>query len=327
MHHTGYRKLFNGILQTLCFVCSPLLYSYAKNTLYYSVIDLLTAFGLFACAAIVLYLMVCAIVACFRCKRVTGALYITTTLIMVMLLLLWYVLYGPAQQMVDSLLQFHRDHADTDVIKNAIGSTKVLLPIVFILSGAGMWGIMRLTAGAQQRIMRLLWVMGIVLIVLPLSELSVRLMTSPRVASQKKIVQGTIASGTQTNLHQPAIYYIICDAYTSSDVLRRYFSYDNSGWTDTLEAQGFFVANHSRCNYTITQMSLCSSLNMEYIPTNGNRYDSHILQQTTINKIRRSTVAQKLMAQGYTYIPVGHWFFSVISCCSRSPMILRSMCR
>jgi len=123
-----------------------------------------------------------------------------------------------------------------------------------------------------------------------------------------------------SNLHQPNIYYIICDAYTSSGVLHRYFSYDNSNWTQTLEARGFFVAQRSRCNYTITQMSLCSSLNMDYVSTNGNRYDSHALQQMTTDKIQWNAVAQKLMAHGYTYVPVGHWFFSDFS--SNDPHIV-----
>jgi hypothetical protein len=318
--HTGFRQLVNGMLLTLCFVGSPLLYSYAKNTLYYSVIDMLTALGLFGGAAIIFYLIVYAVFSCFRAKGANGALYTTTTLIVVMLLLLWYVFYGPAQQVVSSLLQFHKEHAGSGDIKNAIGPTKVLLPIILILSGAGLWGIARLSVGAQQRILRLFWVVGIMLIVLPLSELSIRLMAHPHAASQKKIVQGAVSSGTQPSLHQPNIYYIICDAYTSSGVLQRYFSYDNSAWTQTLEARGFFVAARSRCNYTITQMSLCSSLNMDYVSTNGNRYDSHILQQTTMDKIRRNAVAQKLMAHGYAYIPIGHWFFSDFS--SKDPHIV-----
>jgi hypothetical protein len=64
----------------------------------------------------------------------------------------------------------------------------------------------------------------------------------------------------------PDIYYIILDMYTRSDVLRSDFGYDNSWFIDELENMGFYVADCSRSNYTQTELSLSSSLNMDYLP-------------------------------------------------------------
>ncbi len=64
----------------------------------------------------------------------------------------------------------------------------------------------------------------------------------------------------------PDIYYIILDMYTRADVLRSDFDYDNSQFIDELEKMGFYVADCSRSNYTQTELSLSSSLNMDYLP-------------------------------------------------------------
>lgn len=64
---------------------------------------------------------------------------------------------------------------------------------------------------------------------------------------------------------QPDIYYIILDGYASAGSLDKYYGYDNSEFTSSLEDKGFYVADESRSNYTQTRLSLPSSLNLEYI--------------------------------------------------------------
>lgn len=62
----------------------------------------------------------------------------------------------------------------------------------------------------------------------------------------------------------PDIYYIILDGYTRSDVLMERFGYDNSNFLMGLENLGFYIADCSRSNYILTQLTLPTMLNMAY---------------------------------------------------------------
>lgn len=74
----------------------------------------------------------------------------------------------------------------------------------------------------------------------------------------------------------PDIYYIILDAYARQDVLREIYHYDNSEFLDFLTRSGFYVADKSHSNYCMTDLSLSSSLNFEYIDVlTGHKPISH----------------------------------------------------
>lgn len=64
----------------------------------------------------------------------------------------------------------------------------------------------------------------------------------------------------------PDIYYIIVDSYGRADLLEAAYGYDNSDFVAGLQALGFYVAECSRSNYVRTELSLTSSLNMQYLP-------------------------------------------------------------
>jgi hypothetical protein len=65
----------------------------------------------------------------------------------------------------------------------------------------------------------------------------------------------------------PDIYFIIFDAYTSTSVLKERFNYDNSEVIAELEELGFYSAYCSQSNYTRTEYTITSTLNMEYLDT------------------------------------------------------------
>ncbi|MBL4586709.1 MAG: hypothetical protein JKX84_06605 [Flavobacteriales bacterium] len=65
--------------------------------------------------------------------------------------------------------------------------------------------------------------------------------------------------------NRPSIYYLIMDAYGRNDILKEYYDYDNSDFTDALTEIGFYVADKSFANYNKTILSLPSSLNMMYL--------------------------------------------------------------
>ncbi len=63
----------------------------------------------------------------------------------------------------------------------------------------------------------------------------------------------------------PDIYYIILDGYPREDVLREFYGYDNSAFSNRLRDLGFYVADKSQANYINTSYSLVSSLDANYI--------------------------------------------------------------
>ncbi len=65
----------------------------------------------------------------------------------------------------------------------------------------------------------------------------------------------------------PDVYYIILDAYARDDVLLQDHGLDNGPLLSELEDLGFFIARCSQSNYAQTQLSLSSSLNMDYLPS------------------------------------------------------------
>ena len=63
----------------------------------------------------------------------------------------------------------------------------------------------------------------------------------------------------------PDIYFIVLDGYGRSDVLKEFYGYDNSDFLRGLKEKGFYVAQDSMANYSITALSVAATLNAEYI--------------------------------------------------------------
>jgi hypothetical protein len=63
----------------------------------------------------------------------------------------------------------------------------------------------------------------------------------------------------------PDIYVLIPDDYGRSDVLRRYFGYDNAAFIARLKQRGFVVSDQSRSPYSDSEMNIAAMLNMDYL--------------------------------------------------------------
>lgn len=101
----------------------------------------------------------------------------------------------------------------------------------------------------------------------------------------------------------PDIYYIILDAYSRDDFLMDSFQFDNTDFLDSLTEMGFFVAYCSQSNYSQTQLSLPSSLNMNYLESFYNsENDGEIQAGGLIKFIQQSLVRQILENSGYSVI-------------------------
>jgi hypothetical protein len=98
----------------------------------------------------------------------------------------------------------------------------------------------------------------------------------------------------------PDIYYIIPDSFGRSDLLLQALNYDDSAFIQRLQEMGFYVASCSQSNYPRTDVSMASSLNMDYLQNLDDNFqpgneDRDILHAS----IKRSAVRYELESVGY----------------------------
>jgi hypothetical protein len=81
------------------------------------------------------------------------------------------------------------------------------------------------------------------------------------------VAETQVSSPFELSVVQPApdVYFIVLDAYGRADVLQDLFDYDNSEFINELQNMGFYVVQCSQSNYARTQLSMASTLNMDYI--------------------------------------------------------------
>ncbi len=63
----------------------------------------------------------------------------------------------------------------------------------------------------------------------------------------------------------PDVYFFLLDSYGRSDLLKSAYGFDNSAFDDALMERDFYVASCSQSNYVRTEVSVGSSLNMQYL--------------------------------------------------------------
>ena len=142
----------------------------------------------------------------------------------------------------------------------------------------------------------------VILIILPLIGL-----TSHKISSKKSDLffraatdHAAISENFKYTGPKPDIYYIILDGYMRNDVMKEFWGFDNSEFTNFLTNRGFYVASKSRSNYSYTALSLPSSLNMQYLNTEDENFsDSHL---PLIEMIDDNKVVKFAKALGYKYI-------------------------
>ena len=111
---------------------------------------------------------------------------------------------------------------------------------------------------------KILNILSLALVIIPLLEIGFYKYNSSIAESRKKS-KLLIESNDYRNKNKPDIYYFIFDMYPGFKTLNDMFNYDNASFLNYLNQKGFYVALKSKSNYPITQYSISSSLNMEYI--------------------------------------------------------------
>lgn len=94
----------------------------------------------------------------------------------------------------------------------------------------------------------------------------------------------------------PDVYFIVLDAYARADVLDELYGHDNEPFLGGLESRGFYVADDSYSNYAMTQLSLASTLNMDYLGEDPARRPADLDRA-----IQESSVVRAFQERGYRY--------------------------
>ena len=103
---------------------------------------------------------------------------------------------------------------------------------------------------------------------------------------------------------RPDIYYIVLDGMVRLDVLERLYGVDSREAVAALESMGVEIPRRSRSNYTQTQLSMASSLNMQYLdelaPLMNDRRD----KRPVMRLISESGGVTALRRHGYDVVVV-----------------------
>jgi hypothetical protein len=124
-----------------------------------------------------------------------------------------------------------------------------------------------------------------------------------RVGAPSKDYQRRTALPTTTQPERlPDIYYIILDSYGRSDELRRLYQFDNRPFLDHLRQRGFYIAERSTTNYCQTFISLCSTLNGQYLGWLSGADQSIDSWNDACTAMRESAVLATLKQHGYKLV-------------------------
>jgi hypothetical protein len=144
-----------------------------------------------------------------------------------------------------------------------IGRTSIILSILLLFFVLVALFVIRSKKDMSQ-FTQMLNIGGLVLLLTMLPNIVIYSLSTSNYRQVKTDFKNPGELGT-TQQTKPDIYYIILDGYARQDVLQEQYFYDNTDFLKFLRKRGFFVADRSNSNYTLTYLSLASSLNMMYL--------------------------------------------------------------
>lgn len=159
------------------------------------------------------------------------------------------------------------------------------------------------TACALNSINKFLNVMTVVLLAFVAAECARnwrQQTTSAGVTVAKAWTQPTLT--LRKSASAPDIYFLVFDRYAGAETLRRHYQFDNDGFMQQLRDRGFRVVEQARSNYPLTLLSMCSTLNLAYLP------DERLRDVDYARLIQNHSVGRSLKRLGYEYHHLGNWF-------------------
>jgi len=150
---------------------------------------------------------------------------------------------------------------------------------------------------------------GLALVAIPILSICASWFTAWRGTTVREMTEGSVKLDTS---NRPDIFYVILDGYGRSDALKRVIGFSNDWFIKGLEDRGFFVAKEGHSNYCQTELSLSSSLNMNYLPEILPNLDPSWEDRKILDRlIDKNGVASYLRRIGYRYEAMTTGFPSV----------------
>ncbi len=194
--------------------------------------------------------------------------------------------------------------------KGVFTRDEVLFPLWLILCLV-IFSLILKTKGELKNLTLFLNIISVTLIAFPTTsiatyELTKRYPFSKREDLIKHFTKDSNNTKISAKPNLPDIYYIIFDRYANSNVLKEYFSYDNSEFINYLKDKGFYVATDSCTNYPKTYLSLASSLNLNYLDLVKEKIGTHLNDETVVYDLLRDyKVWRFLKSKGYKFVHLG----------------------
>ena len=126
---------------------------------------------------------------------------------------------------------------------------------------------------------------------------------SPRSAHALGSKKAPIESDLVRPKNSSDVYFFLLDMYARSDLLKQAYGFDNSQFITGLEQRGFFVGKCSQSNYPRTELSLGSSLNMQYLQQLNDTFTPDNIDRTALwDSLRHNAVRYNFESMGYQTI-------------------------
>lgn len=156
---------------------------------------------------------------------------------------------------------------------------------------------------------RFLNAVGLILLAQPLFTIAAGLISIKRDLNQVSTLRAGAPSSGISAVNAPDIIYVILDGYGREDEVKQYMHFDNHQFIQELESRGFYVATKARSNYCQTELSLSSSLNMNFVSNLVGPMPKDSMDRAPLDRLLdKSAVAEFLKKRGYEYIAITSGF-------------------
>jgi hypothetical protein len=179
-----------------------------------------------------------------------------------------------------------------------LGKGVYFLPLWIIVLALGIW-LMAVKIPRRETSLLIFNCIALSTLILPLLSITSYTMSHPDSSSTSQ--PDTPVSQVSTTL--PDVYYIVLDGYGRSDAIETEFGFDNSALLEALRKQGFYVAGCSTSNYSFTQLSMASSLNMNYLNALGEGFVAGNTDYSGVSDlVHNNAVRQYFHQYGYAFV-------------------------
>ena len=198
--------------------------------------------------------------------------------------LVFFLVYAPAYRLLREVTVFGR----------ILGRHRYLVLFTLLFLLAIIFSTLILSRRISSGLLKTITLAGngstILLLLIPILVIASSLVKTNRSIALSQVnlpeIEQPLTASTQAN---PDIYFIILDMLTSDNVLSRLLDYDDPSFADSLQQMGFYISECSQSNYPLTQLSITSSLNMDYIQSISTSAETSSLYPLMLNnRVRRS---------------------------------------